>query len=708
MKYRATASAALLAVLGSMLTSVPASAASNAPAVRLSGQLVRVADQQGTGLAAIHLANNALIPIDALSIKNVRSGSALTVDVLVPHHVRAAAAANRTLRNRGVDGKEIAVPLHPSDLAEASDGSPASVASPIGKATLAEAMAPGTSALAVSNVVTAPADPIAPLTPATRQVYVAVVTPQGATPQPVVDQTRIRAQVAGASSYWGDVSGGAITLNVHSISAQYTSAYNCVAVPGQTQPTGVWGMWNEAAGKVGFTSAPNTSLVLELPPGIGSGCSYGLGTLGDSPNAWGALYTADDVWPVLAHELGHNMSLQHADALLCPGTADSAFATASDWTGTGCSEQGYGDGQDVMAASLSDSAPFLSAPQSLRTGMIPISAVTVINTAGTHSVTLRPLALRAGVLAAEVVNPATGVTYYVEYRTPAGRDLHNVYGAITGVRVLRYNPATSTTVVLDPTPCGSRDQDATLPVGSTFTSYDGGVRITTISKDATNAVVSIVNGASLTAPSTPTAVTATPANTQAAVSWTAPASNGGSPITGYTVTAAPGGRTATTTGARTATVAGLTNGTAYTFTVRAVNVAGTSAASLSSAPVTPKGTMVGFTGITPARVLDTRNGIGAAKTKLGAGRTLTLTVTGLPAGTTAVALNVTATAPTTASYLTVYPGGKPRPTASNLNYQTGQTIPNMVLVPLGPGNTITIYNNAGTVNVIADLLGYHR
>ena len=294
----------------------------------------------------------------------------------------------------------------------------------------------------MSKVVTAGADPASTYTPATRQVYVAVVTPAGATPQPVVDQTRIRAQVAGASSYWSDVTGGDLTLSVATITEQYTSAYTC------SDP---WGLWNEAAAKVGFTSASNTSLVIELPTGIsqslGTSCGYGLGTIGTSPNGWGSLYTADDVWPVLAHELGHNMSLQHADALLCPNAADSAYSTTSDWTGPSCREDSYGDGQDIMSASPPDFAPFLSAPQSLRTGILPPSAATVIDTAGTKSVTLLPLAGRVGVRTAEVVNPATGVTYYVEYRTAAGRDLRNVYGSKTGVRILRYNPATGDTVL---------------------------------------------------------------------------------------------------------------------------------------------------------------------------------------------------------------------------------------------------------------------
>ena len=92
--------------------------------------------------------------------------------------------------------------------------------------------------------------------------------------------------------------------------------------------------------------------------------------------------------------------------------------------------------------------------------------------------------------------------------------------------------------------------------------------------------------------------------------------------------------------------------------------------------------------------------------KLGAGRALTLTVPGLPAGATAVALNVTVTRPTATGNLTVYPGGQLLPLTSNLNYVAAQTIANMVLVPVGPGNTVTFYNAAGTVDVIADVLGY--
>jgi hypothetical protein len=115
-----------------------------------------------------------------------------------------------------------------------------------------------------------------------------------------------------------------------------------------------------------------------------------------------------------------------------------------------------------------------------------------------------------------------------------------------------------------------------------------------------------------------------------------------------------------------------------------------------------------FTGRTPTRVLDTRKAIGNHPSKLGSGATLTLTIPTLPSGVTAVALNVTATSPTAGGYLTVYPGNQGRPFTSSLNFVAGQTIANLVLVRVGPDNTVRFYNNSGTVNVIADLTGFYR
>ena len=91
-----------------------------------------------------------------------------------------------------------------------------------------------------------------------------------------------------------------------------------------------------------------------------------------------------------------------------------------------------------------------------------------------------------------------------------------------------------------------------------------------------------------TVPGAPTIGTATGGNGQATVSYTAPASNGGDAISSYTATSAPGNLTGSVSqaGSGSITVTGLTNGTAYTFKVKATNGAGTGAESAASNSVT--------------------------------------------------------------------------------------------------------------------------
>ncbi len=92
-------------------------------------------------------------------------------------------------------------------------------------------------------------------------------------------------------------------------------------------------------------------------------------------------------------------------------------------------------------------------------------------------------------------------------------------------------------------------------------------------------------------PGAPTGVAGIAGDSSAALSWTAPSSNGGSPITGYRVTPYIGANAQTPilTGSTSTmyTVTGLTNGTTYTFRVAAINAVGTGADSAPSAAVTP-------------------------------------------------------------------------------------------------------------------------
>ncbi len=102
--------------------------------------------------------------------------------------------------------------------------------------------------------------------------------------------------------------------------------------------------------------------------------------------------------------------------------------------------------------------------------------------------------------------------------------------------------------------------------------------------------LSVTSGSAAT-PNAPTNVVATASDAEASVAFTIPSSNGGSTITGYTVTSTPGNITGTGTSSP-IVVTGLTNGTSYTFTVIATNSIGNSTASSASIAVSPVATVV--------------------------------------------------------------------------------------------------------------------
>ena len=123
-----------------------------------------------------------------------------------------------------------------------------------------------------------------------------------------------------------------------------------------------------------------------------------------------------------------------------------------------------------------------------------------------------------------------------------------------------------------------------------------------------------------------------------------------------------------------------------------------------------------FTGVTPARILDTRDGTGGYHAPLGQGTSISLSVAGfggIPEMSSAtppaaVVLNVTVTDTSAPGYLRVYPSdANPIPTTSDLNWPPSTTVPNLVIVKPGADGRVIIYNFQGSTDVIVDALGWY-
>ncbi len=124
-----------------------------------------------------------------------------------------------------------------------------------------------------------------------------------------------------------------------------------------------------------------------------------------------------------------------------------------------------------------------------------------------------------------------------------------------------------------------------------------------------------------------------------------------------------------------------------------------------------------FVPVVPCRLFDFRTGdsnIGSRSTPLDAQEVFTQPVTGtngnctIPADATAVAMNVTAVDPTANSFLTIWPADAQQPRASNLNWTPNSPpTPNKVDVKLSADGRINLFSNAGTINLLADIVGYY-
>jgi hypothetical protein len=121
-----------------------------------------------------------------------------------------------------------------------------------------------------------------------------------------------------------------------------------------------------------------------------------------------------------------------------------------------------------------------------------------------------------------------------------------------------------------------------------------------------------------------------------------------------------------------------------------------------------------FQAISPKRVLDSRtggtttDGTSQGGGPAAGGSVIEVPITGragVPANAVAAVLNVTVTQTSDAGFVTAFPCGTTPPTASSINFGSGATVPNGVLVKVGAGGKVCLFASTGT-HLLADVSGY--